>query len=205
MRRIALIAVAALVVAAGIVVAHRGHANPQVTTPAVTEPLASGTLILSLKGTGAASTLTVPAQDMAPGAAEERAVALDNVGTVPIQTISMTVTPSTSASSALNTLTPQDISMSVFACGGQWQAQQLSDGGYSYSCQGGSTTTIVSSTPVAQMAQPVTIETAPLLPGQSDVLVVRTALASSLTNAAQGQSVTLVYKFEAVQSPGGAA
>jgi hypothetical protein len=206
-------------------------------SPPTPQNFQAGTVVLDLGSAGSSTgdALTIGVGNMAPGNTVARAVTLTNAGTLPLASIAFAVSSPTTPSSTctttacplafggvlvaggtsggastnplLGTSTSASLQIEVQSCPTSWSATALSDGGYSYTCSG-TTTTLVPQEPVGDaLSAPVTWTSGlnALNPGGVDYLLVTVSLPTSAPNSDQGLSATLTYAFEGTQAAVGAA
>lgn len=178
----------------------------QSSTPVTTQDVSSATVQVSLSGSGSSDSLTVGASDLVAGDTVAREVVLDNSGTGPIGSVTLSISGPSQAN-ALTTDSTDGLQAEVQTCsGGSWSATQLADGGWSYSCSG-TVDTIVDPEPVGSLASGASLpaSTGSIAPGASVPLVVTLSLPTTAGNSLQGLSTTLSYTFVATQAVGGPA
>lgn len=196
-------------------------------SPPTPQNFQAGTVVLDLGSAGSSTgdALTIGVGNMAPGNTVARAVTLTNAGTLPLASIAFAVSSPTTTGAAyvgssgaggqggtstnplLGTSTSASLQIEVQSCPTSWSATALSDGGYSYTCSG-TTTTLVPQEPVGDaLTTPVTWTSGlnALNPGGVDYLLVTVSLPTSAPNSDQGLSATLTYAFEGTQAAVGAA
>jgi predicted ribosomally synthesized peptide with SipW-like signal peptide len=165
-------------------------------TQAVSQNVASGTVSLAPVGTnGANNRLSVGASNIAAGDTIQRAVTVQNTGSIALSSVQLTTTATTS--SALDTNTTNGLQMVIERCSVAW----TETGGppYTYTC-GGTTTNVLASAPVIVSGSALNNLT--LTAGANNYLRVTLTLPSAAPNSMQNQSSTIQYAFTATQRAG---
>jgi hypothetical protein len=164
-------------------------------TSTANQTVASGTVSLSGIGTNAAGNrITVGASNIAAGDTIQRAVTMQNTGTIDLASITLTTNAVTS--SGLNTDTTNGLQMTIDKCSVAWTESAIP---YTYTC-GGTTSSVLASTPVIGTNLALTNLT--LTASATNNLRVTLTLPSSAPNALQAQSSTIGYTFTATQRNG---
>lgn len=166
--------------------------------------LAVGTVAISLPS--ADTTFSVGASGMVPGDTVERAVAIQNSGTVALSTLTLAMTDA--APTALDN-SSGGLTMSLDGCTVPWTQTSLPSGGYSYTCSGTVTphlTNVVVATVLNGPAQSISgtgsngICTTPAcLPGGEQYLMVQFTVPSTAPSTDQGLSDTIGVTISGVQ------
>src|SRR6476660_534124 len=155
----------------------------------------SGTVTIALCATGASTNrLTVGASNIAAGDTIQRSVDLINQGTINLASVSLT--PSATTSSLLNTDTTNGLQMAIDKCSVAW-TEGGSAPAYTYTCSG-STSTVLASTPVVGSNLALSNLSA-LTAGSTDHMRVTLTLPSGAGNALQNQSSVIQYAFTGTQ------
>ena len=168
------------------------------STVSGTETVSSGTVVVALGASGPANRLSVAATNIAPNDTIERAVNLQNIGTIDLSTVTLTTTATTS--SLLDTDATNGLQMVVDKCSVAWTETLVSAGIYTYTCSG-TASTIVSTRAVmgAAIAMP---GLAALTAGGTDNLRVTLTLPGTAGNTFQNKTSTINYAFTATQRAG---
>jgi hypothetical protein len=160
--------------------------------------LASGTVVIALGNTGAATNrLTVDASGLVPGDTVQRSFDLSNTGSQDLASVALTTTAS--PSSLLDTDATNGLQMVVDRCSVAWTESGVSPA-FSYGCSG-STTTIVTSRAVIQSALTMPGLSA-LTAGGTDHLRLTLTFPNTAGSSFQGLSSTLTYSFLGTQRAG---
>jgi len=150
-------------------------------------------LVIGVPGGGA--TVPASASNFVPGDSMTRAVDLTNAGTVPVASVTLNVTASTS--NALVTDTTQGLQLSVRRCSQAW-TWNGSTSAPAYAC-GGTESTLLSG-PVrgsTTVSPPISVR-----PGGRDHFVFTLAMPETAGNSFQGLSAVVNLTFTGVQRPG---
>jgi len=158
-----------------------------------TQSVGSGTLSLSaINGDASGNRLTVAASEIAPGDSIQRAVTITTNGTVAIN--GMTLSTAALASSALDSDAADGLQMTIDSCSVPWTESAFP---YTYACTGGSTATVLASTPVIGSAMALgNIDTAA---GATNNLRVTLNLPATADDSFQNLDSTISYTFDAIQ------
>jgi hypothetical protein len=178
----------------------------QSSTPATSQSLSSGTVVIALAGSGSSAALSVGASKLVAGDTVAREAVLQNTGSSGIGTITLSMAGPASPN-ALTTDTTNGLQAEAQSCsGGTWTSTSLSDGGYSYSCSG-TVDTLLSSAPVSSFASGVALpgSAGTLAPGASLPIVITLTLPTSAGNSLEGLSTSVTYNFVATQASAGPA
>lgn len=192
------LALSGILLAGGVALA--GHGVFATFTSSVTgggEQITTGTVTIALGATGASTNrLNVSASGVAPGDTISRSVDLSNAGTLNLASITLAV--STSPTSALDTDATNGLQTTVKSCSVAWTEAGPP---YTYTCTGGTTSTIVASTPVATLKSSPTALAGlnSLTASGTDHLLVTLTLPSSADNTFQSLTSTLSYTFTGTQ------
>lgn len=160
------------------------------------EQITTGTVSIALGATGAPTNrLNVSAAGVAPGDSISRSVDLSNTGTLNLASITLGV--SASPTSALDTDATNGLQTTVKSCSVAWTEAGPP---YTYTCSG-TTTTVVSATPVATLKSSPTALTglSSLTASGSDHLLVTLSLPTGADNTFQTLTSTLSYAFTGTQ------
>jgi spore coat-associated protein N len=164
-------------------------------TTAASGSAVSGTVTLSgISTDGAGNRLTVAATSIAPGDTVQRAVTIQNTGSVDLSDITLTTDATTS--SLLDTDTVTGLQMSIDRCSVAWTESAFP---YTYSCAG-TTTTVLASTPVIGTNR--VLSNLDLTASATNDLRVTLALPGGAGNELQGQTSAVNYTFTATQRTG---
>ena len=162
--------------------------------------LASGTVVIALGNTGAATNrLTVNASGLVPGDTVQRSFDLSNTGSQDLASIALTT--SASPSSLLDTDATNGLQMVIDRCSVAW-TESGSSPAFSYSC-GGSTTTIVSTRAVIQSSLSMAGLGA-LTSAGTDHLRLTLTFPGTAGSTFQGLSSTVTFSFLGTQRAGAA-
>lgn len=175
------------------------------TTP-ISQNVSSATIQISLSGSGSSGSLSIGAQNLVAGDTIQREVIVTNTGTGSIGSITLSIA-GPSQPNALVTDATNGLQAEMQTCSsGNWNATQLPDGGYSYTCSG-NVNTIVAPGPISSFTSGVALpgSIGKLAPGSSIPLLVTLTLPTSAPNSMQGLSTSLTYTFVATQAIGGAS
>ncbi len=165
------------------------------STVADTEAVSSGTVVLGLGADGtAANRLSVDATNIAAGDNIQRAVDLDNLGSLDLASI--TLSTSATTSSLLDTDTAQGLQLTIDSCSVPWTEAGTAPG-YSYTC-GGVESTLISTRPVIQSGMAFAAAEASIAGGTTH-LRMSLDLPAAADNTLQGQSSVIEYEFTGVQ------
>lgn len=165
-------------------------------TASVSQATSSGSVTLADISTNApANRLSIGASNIAAGDTIERAVTIRNTGTIPLSAVTLSTTATTS--SLLDTDTTNGLQMVLERCSVAW----TESGGppYTYTC-GGTTTTVLGSTPV--VGTNLALSSLALGTGVDNFVRVTLTLPSTAPNSLQGQSTVIQYAFTATQRAG---
>jgi spore coat-associated protein N len=155
----------------------------------------SGTVTLSGISTNVAGNrLTVAATDLAPGDSVQRAVTIQNTGSIDLSGITLTTDATTS--SLLDTDTTTGLQMTIDRCSVAWTESAFP---YTYSCSG-ITSSVLASTPVIGADR--ALSNLALTASATNNLRVTLSLPSTAGNALQGQTSAINYTFTATQRAG---
>jgi spore coat-associated protein N len=155
----------------------------------------SGTVTLSGISTNAAGNrLTVAATNIAPGDTVQRAVTIQNTGSIDLSGITLTTNATTS--SLLDTDTTTGLQMTVDRCSVGWTESAFP---YTYTCSG-TTSTVLASTAVIGANR--TLANLTLTASATNNLRVTLTLPSAAGNTLQGQTSAINYTFTATQRAG---
>jgi predicted ribosomally synthesized peptide with SipW-like signal peptide len=162
------------------------------------QSVSSGTVVIALGTTGtSANRLTVNATDVAPGDTIQRAVDLNNTGSLSLSGVALTTVATTS--SLLDTDATNGLQMVVDRCSVAWTEAGTAPA-YTYTCSG-TTSSVVASRPVVGSNLAMSNLTA-TAPGATDHLRVTLSLPTTADNTFQGKSSTISYTFTATQRAG---
>ena len=165
------------------------------STTTATDTFGSGTVVIALGATGAATNrLTVAASGIVPGDTMQRSVDLSNTGTQDLASISLTTTASTS--SLLDTDATNGLQMAIERCSVDW-TESGSSPAFTYTC-GGSTSTVLSSRAVIGSSIALS-NLGSLTSGATDHLRVTLTFPSVAGNTLQGLSSTIAFAFTGTQ------
>lgn len=192
------LALSGILMAGGVALA--GHGVFATFTSSATgggEQISTGTVVIALGATGASTNrLNVAASGVAPGDTISRSVDLSNTGSLDLASITLAV--STSPTSALDTDAVNGLQTTVKDCSVAWTEAGPP---YTYTCTGGTATTIVSSASVASLkSAPTTLSGLNALSASgTDHLLVTLSLPTSADNTFQSLTSTLSYTFTGTQ------
>jgi spore coat-associated protein N len=165
-------------------------------TASVSQATSSGSVTLAGISTNATNNrLSIGASNIAAGDTIQRAVTIRNTGTIPLSSVTLTTTATTS--SLLNTDTTNGLQMVLEKCSVAW----TETGGppYTYTC-GGTTSTVLASVPV--VGTNLALSNISLGAGVDNFLRVTLTLPSAAPNTLQAQSSLIQYAFTATQRAG---
>jgi len=180
------------VVGAAAAVAGMGTFGTFTSTTSGSETVNSGTVAIAL-GTGAASTLAVPAVNVVAGDTIQRAVTLNNTGNSDLSTV--TLTTAASPSSKLDTDVTQGLQLKIDSCSVAWTAVAPTTAP-TYTCSG--TTSSVLATK-AVIGANTAITTRATSAATTDNLVVTLTLPGTADNTFQNLNSTIGFTFNATQ------
>ena len=186
-----LLSIALVTIAAGLV--GIGAFATFTNTASTTQAVASGTVTMAaINVSGANNRLSIGASNIAAGDTIQRAVDVKQTGTIPLASIVLTTTATTS--SLLDTDTTNGLQMVLDKCSVAW----TETGGppYTYTC-GGTTTSVLASAPV--IGTNLTLSNLALTAGTDNFVRVTLTLPSAAPNTLQGQSSVIQYAFTATQ------
>jgi predicted ribosomally synthesized peptide with SipW-like signal peptide len=164
------------------------------STTSASHTVSSGTVTIALGATGASTNrLTVNASAIAPGDTIQRSVDLINQGTLDLA--SVTLATSASPSSLLDSDTSNGLQMAIDKCSVAWTEAGPP---YTYTCSGGSTSTVLASTPVIGSNMALSNLNATTA-GATDHLRVTLTFPSGAGNTLQNQTSTITYAFTGTQ------
>ena len=158
------------------------------------QSVSAGSMVVELGATGA-NDLTIAATDIAPGDTIQRAVSVENTGSIDFASLSLT-TSAPVTSSFLDTDATDGLQIVIEKCSVAW----TDAGGNAYSC-GGTTTTVVASSPVIQAATDLG-SLASLSAGGVNHLRVTLTFPGTADDTFQGKSSVINYSFDAAQRAG---
>ncbi|HVX18451.1 MAG TPA: TasA family protein [Acidimicrobiales bacterium] len=165
------------------------------TTTAGPQADSSGTVVLTF---GANNRLAVGATNLAAGDTFQRGFELDNTGTLDMASVTATVTPSAGTSSKLDTDAVNGLQLQIDKCSQAWVEAGTAPA-YTYTC-GGTTTSALASTPVANLTTNTALSgLSSLTAGSSDYLRATFTLPQTADNTFQGLSTTLNVAFTGTQ------
>lgn len=187
-----------LVAAAAALAGHGAFATFTSQAAGGPQTISTGTVTIGLGNTGASTNrLTVDATKVAAGDTIQRSVDLSNSGSLNLASVTLGL--SASPSSTLDSDATNGLQTTLQSCSVPW-----TEGGtapaYTYTCSG-STTSLLSTTPVATLASTPAGLTglASLTAGGTDHLLVTLALPSGASNSFEGLTSTLTYTFVGTQ------
>ena len=180
------------VVGAAAAVSGMGTFGAFTSTTSGSETVGSGTVIIAL-GTGAASTLTVPAVNIVPGDTIQRAVTLNNTGNSALSAV--TLTTAAAPSSLLNTDTTNGLQLKIDSCSVAWTAVAPTTAP-TYTCSG-TTASVLATKPV--IGANTAITTRATTAATTDNLVITLTLPSTADNTFQNLTSTIGFTFNATQ------
>ena len=169
-------------------------------TQSVAQATSSGTVTLNpVNGNAVNNRLSVGASNIAAGDTIQRTVNVKDTGNLSLA--SVTLTTSATVSSLLNTDTTNGLQMVIDKCSVAW-TEAGTGPPYTYTC-GGTTTTVLASTPV--IGTNFALSNLTLTPSADNFVRVTLTLPSGAPNTLQGQSSTINYAFTATQRAAQAA
>ncbi|MFC9350415.1 TasA family protein [Arthrobacter sp. NPDC057013] len=169
------------------------------TTSASTD-VSSGTVAIAL-GTGAASRLTVAATGLVPGDTVQRAVTLSNAaGNQALAGIKLTTAAAAGATSVLNTDPTSGLQLNIDNCSVPWTEAGTAPA-YTYTCTGGTTTSVLASRAVIGTDLPLSNLTS-VAANKTDYLRVTLTLPTGADNGFQAKSSTIDLTFTGTQRSG---
>ena len=168
------------------------------STVSGTQTVSSGTVVIALGATGPANRLSVAATNIAPNDTIQRAVNLQNTGTVDLSTVTLTTTAPTS--SLLDTDATNGLQMVIDGCSVAWTESPVASGGYTYTCSG-TTAPIVATRAVIGSAIAMPGLSA-LTASNTDFLRITLTLPGTAGNTFQNKTSTINYAFTATQRAG---
>ena len=184
-----------MLAAAGGVASQGAFATFTSTATGGPQTIASGTVTIALGATGASTNrLNINASGLAAGDTVSRSVDLINSGSLNLASITLTTTAS--PSSALDTNTANGLQMAIYRCTSAW-TEAGSNPAFTYTC-GGTTSTVLASTPVIGAAMALSNLTATTA-GNTDHLEVVLTLPGAAPNALEGLTSTISYAFTGTQ------
>jgi hypothetical protein len=155
----------------------------------------SGTVTLSGIGTNlAGNRLTVAATNIAPGDTVQRAVTIQNTGSIDLS--GLTLSTSATTSSLLDTDTATGLQMTVDRCSVPWTESAFP---YTYTCTG-ATSSVLAAAPVVGANR--ALSNLALTASATNHLRVTLSLPTTAGNALQGQTSAINYTFTATQRAG---
>ena len=171
---------------------------------AVSTSISTGVVKVALSATGASESLGIGAQNIAPGDTMQREVDVSNSGTSAIGNVTFGVTASNTTASIYSSST-DGLQVSVLECSGSWTPTLLSDGGYSYTCNG-TQSTAYGPDPIADVASGVVLPTSlsDIPVGGSSSFVVQVSFPTSAGNSQSSETESFTWNFTATQAAAGA-
>ena len=167
------------------------------SSTSASETVSSGTVTIALGGSGsAANRLDVAATGLVPGDTVQRAVALSNSGSQDLSAVTLTTTAS--PSSVLDTDATHGLQVTIDRCSVAWTEAAVSGGGYTYTCTGGTTSTVLASRAIIGANLSLANLTS-VTAGQTDNLRVTVSLPAAASNDFQGKSSTVAFEFTGTQ------
>jgi predicted ribosomally synthesized peptide with SipW-like signal peptide len=168
------------------------------STTSQSHTVTTGTVTIALGATGAATNrLNIGASALAPGDTIQRSVDLTNSGSLDLASITLTTTAS--PSSLLDTDTTNGLQMVIDKCSVAWTEAGPP---YTYTCSGGSTSSVLASRPV--IGSNLTLSNlGAITHSATDHLRVTLTLPSGAGNTLQNQSSTITYAFTGTQRAAG--
>lgn len=165
------------------------------STTSENHTISSGTVTIALGAQGAATNrLNVGASGLAPGDTVQRSVDLTNSGSIDLASVTLTTSAPTT-SSLLDTDATNGLQMVIDKCSVAWTE---SGPPYTYTCTGGTTSSVLASRAVVGSNLSLSNLVA-TTPGQTDHLRVTLTLPAGAPNTLQNQSSTIVYAFTGTQ------
>lgn len=165
--------------------------------------LSDANVTVAFGSAGSTNALSVGVTNMVPGDTIQRETTIQNTGTVAFGTANLFITVS-GTTNALTTDATNGLQAEVEGCSVAWTSSTLSDGGYSYTCSG-TTSTIIPSAAIGTYAAGVNLP-APigtLAPSSSSSFVVVLTLPTTAGNTFQSLSTTLNYAITVTQPTAG--
>ena len=165
-------------------------------TASVSQATSSGSVTLAgISTNGTNNRLSIGASNIAAGDTIQRAVTVRNTGTIPLASVTLTTTATTS--SLLDTDTTNGLQMLLERCSVAW----TETGGppYTYTC-GGTTSSVLASAPV--VGTNLSLSNLALGTGVDNFLRVTLTLPSAAPNTLQAQSSVIQYTFTATRRAG---
>jgi spore coat-associated protein N len=167
------------------------------STVSQAQTITSGTVQIALGATGAATNrLNIATGMLAPGDTVSRTVDLTNTGTLPLGSITLTTTATTS--SKLDTDLVNGLQLQIDACSAPWTESGTSPG-FSDTC-GGTATVALAFQPLLGSNLDLGSLNA-LAPGGTDHLRVSLHFPATADNTFQSQTSVVSYAFTGTQQP----
>jgi spore coat-associated protein N len=167
------------------------------STVSQAQTITTGTVQIALGATGAATNhLNIATGMLAPGDTVSRTVDLTNTGTLPLGSITLTTTATTS--SKLDTDPVNGLQLQVDACSAPW-TESGSAPAFSYTCGGTATVTLASQPLIGSNLDLGSLNA--LAPGGTDHLRVALAFPATADNTFQSQTSVVSYAFTGTQQP----
>jgi spore coat-associated protein N len=189
------IVASAAVLGTAATVAGLGTFGTFTATTTASQAVSTGTTTITLGTAGtSANRLNIGASAVVPGDTIERAVDLTNNGSQNLASIALTTVAT--ATSLLDTSLTMGLQMTIDKCSTAWSETSIG-AGYTYTC-GGTTTSVVASTPVILSANVLTGLNA-LTAAGTDHLRVKLTLPVGADNTLQGKTSTIQYTFTGTQ------
>jgi predicted ribosomally synthesized peptide with SipW-like signal peptide len=158
--------------------------------------VASGVVNIALGATGTTNRLSVAASGLVPGDTVQRVATLANAtGNQALSAI--TLTTAASPTSLLDSSTTMGLQLVVDACSVPWTEAGTAPA-YTYTCTGGTTTTVLASRPVIGSNLALSNLTS-VTAGHTDNLRVTLTLPATADNTLQNQSSTIAFNFTGTQ------
>ena len=163
-------------------------------TQSVAQATSSGTVTLNPVSANAANNrLSIGASNIAAGDTIQRTVNVKDTGSIELADVKLTTTAT--VSSVLDTDGTNGLQMVIDKCSVAW-TEAGAGPPYTYTC-GGSTSTVLASTPV--IGTNLALSNLTLTPSADNFVRVTLTLPSAAPNTLQGQSSTINYAFTATQ------
>jgi hypothetical protein len=174
-----------------------GYSASQQMTPPINQSVGSGNVEVAISKPGPLSSVTVGAANLAPGSTVQRTVTIENTGTAPFGSLSMSMSISPGDSPLV---TSGGVIASADYCPAGWKASAVGSG-WTYSCPT-APTSILDPVPLSSagstMALPPPFST--LSPGGSATMRVTVEIPASDGNAIEKASMAINYRFAATQA-----
>ncbi len=165
-------------------------------TTTASQSVSSGTVVLDpINSNAAGNRLTIGATNIAAGDSIQRVVTIKNSGSIDLANVTLDTTATTS--SVLDSDAVNGLQMNIDACSGTWVESATP---YTYSCSGGTISSVLGSTSVIGTNRALTGLN--LAANGSKVVRVTLTLPTGASNAFQNKASTIQYTFTGNQRTG---